>query len=98
MKQMVKAMDEISFTSNEIGRIIKTIISQITLGVEQISAVVHTNSATSEESAAASEELSVQAQMLKSLIENFKLKDNMKNYTQINFNNDSQDYFAMNED
>ncbi|MGL4362723.1 MAG: methyl-accepting chemotaxis protein, partial [Cellulosilyticaceae bacterium] len=49
-------------------------INQVTLGVDQISEVVQTNSATSEESAAASEELSGQAQMLKSLIERFKLK------------------------
>ena len=37
-------------------------ISQVTEGLDQISAVVQTNSATSEESAAASEELSSQAQ------------------------------------
>ncbi|MGL6105215.1 methyl-accepting chemotaxis protein [Romboutsia sp.] len=49
-------------------------INQVTLGVSQISEVVQTNSATSEESAAASEELSGQAQMLKSLMEQFKLK------------------------
>ena len=47
-------------------------ISQITIGVEQISAVVQTNSATAEESAAASEELSGQANMLKNLISQFR--------------------------
>ncbi|GAA0714775.1 methyl-accepting chemotaxis protein [Paraclostridium ghonii] len=92
--QTIKIVDEIAKESEEQA----SSISQVTLGVEQISAVVQTNSATSEESAAASEELSGQAQMLKSLIENFKLKDNMKNHTSINFNNDSQDYFATNED
>ncbi|HSQ88407.1 MAG TPA: methyl-accepting chemotaxis protein, partial [Romboutsia sp.] len=61
-------------------------ITQVTLGVEQISEVVQTNSATSEESAAASEELSGQAQMLKSLIENFKLKDTHSSHKYINFN------------
>jgi methyl-accepting chemotaxis protein len=37
--------------------------------------VVQTNSATSEESAATSEELSSQAQMLKEIMAEFKLKD-----------------------
>lgn len=45
---------------------------QITIGVDQISAVVQTNSATAEESAAASEELSAQAQMLKSHVARFQ--------------------------
>jgi methyl-accepting chemotaxis protein len=69
-------------------------IAQVTLGVEQISEVVQTNSATSEESAAASEELSGQAQMLKSLIENFKLKNANKH---MNFNSREVNYFAMDE-
>ncbi len=50
-------------------------IAQLTQGVDQISAVVQTNSATAEESAAASEELSGQAQMMRELVERFKLKD-----------------------
>lgn len=50
-------------------------LMQVTTGVDQISSVVQTNSATAEESAAASEELSSQAQMLKSLVSQFKLKD-----------------------
>ena len=49
-------------------------VLQITQGIDQISSVVQTNSATAEESAAASEELSGQAEMLKSLIGNFKLR------------------------
>lgn len=49
-------------------------ITQVTQGIDQISSVVQTNSATAEESAAASEELSGQAQMLKSLVSQFKLK------------------------
>ena len=48
-------------------------ISQITQGIDQISSVVQTNSATAEQSAAASEELSGQADMLKSLVQNFTL-------------------------
>lgn len=50
-------------------------ITQVTQGVEQIASVVQTNSATAEESAAASEELSSQAQMLKSLVSRFKLRN-----------------------
>lgn len=49
-------------------------MSQITQGVDQISSVLQTNSATAEKSAAASEELSGQAQLLKNLIGQFKLK------------------------
>ena len=49
-------------------------VLQITQGIDQISSVVQTNSATAEESAAASEELSGQAEMLKSLISAFKLR------------------------
>ena len=49
-------------------------ISQITIGIDQISSVVQTNSATSEESAAASRELSDQADMLKRLVEKFTLR------------------------
>ena len=48
-------------------------INQMTIGVEQISSVVQTTSATAEESAAASEELSGQANMLKDMIDKFKL-------------------------
>ncbi|MEG0763491.1 MAG: methyl-accepting chemotaxis protein, partial [Oscillospiraceae bacterium] len=43
-------------------------ITQVTVGVDQISSVVQTNSATAEESAAASEELSGQAQLLNQLV------------------------------
>lgn len=50
-------------------------LSQVTLGIDQISSVVQTNSATAEESAAASEELSGQAQMLKNLVEQFRLNE-----------------------
>lgn len=47
---------------------------QITMAIEQISAVVQTNSATAQESAAASEELFGQADILKNLVRQFKLK------------------------
>lgn len=64
IRQIAKASDEESYA-----------VTQIAAGLEQISSVVQTNSATSEESAAASEELSGQAQMLKSLVNRFKLRD-----------------------
>nr|WP_315019456.1 methyl-accepting chemotaxis protein [uncultured Aminipila sp.] len=51
-------------------------ISQITIGIDQISSVVQTNSATAEESAAASEELNGQAHILKDLINKFQLENN----------------------
>ncbi len=50
-------------------------ITQLTTGVDQISAVVQTNSATSEESAAASEELSSQAVVMKEMIHAFRLRE-----------------------
>lgn len=49
-------------------------ISSITAGIDQISSVVQTNSATAEESAAASEELLHQSQLMKKLVERFRLK------------------------
>ena len=49
-------------------------VNQITQGVDQISTVIQNNSATAEQSAAASEELSGQAQLLRQLMGNFKLK------------------------
>ncbi len=52
-----------------------TSIAQITQGIEQVSQVVQTNSATAEESAAASQELSGQAELLKNMVAEFKLKN-----------------------
>jgi methyl-accepting chemotaxis protein len=49
-------------------------VNEINSGVEQISQVTQSNTATAEESASASEEMAGQAQMLKSMIEEFKLK------------------------
>ena len=50
--------------------------AQITTGIDLISNVVHTTSAASQESAAASQELFDQAQVLKNVIDRFKLTDN----------------------
>lgn len=49
-------------------------ITQVTQGIDQIANVVETNSATAQETAASSEELSSQAQVLKSLVDAFKLQ------------------------
>ena len=57
-----------------------TAVNNVTIGVDQISAVVQTNSATSEQSAAASEELSAQTSDMKRLITQFKC-DGMENDT-----------------
>ena len=50
-------------------------VSQVTVGVDQISSVVQTNSATAEQSAAASQELSGQAALLKRIVDGFTLRD-----------------------
>ncbi len=100
LKKIIDTTNQTSILVDEIAKASEeeaSAIVQVTLGVEQISEVVQTNSATSEESAAASEELSGQAQMLKSLIENFKLKDTNGSNKHINFNSDEINYFGMSE-
>lgn len=52
-------------------------VASIAGGIDQISAVVQTNSATAQQSAAASEELSGQSNVLKSMMEQFTLRDDM---------------------
>lgn len=69
--QSANLVDQISRDSQQQA----STISQITVGIDQISAVVQTNSATAEESAAASEELSAQAAALEELVEGFRLND-----------------------
>ena len=50
-------------------------VSQVTVGIDQISSVIQTNSATAQQSAAASQELSGQADMLKQTVSGFRLKN-----------------------
>lgn len=69
--QVISAIEEISEASSAQA----TSVSQITLGVDQISSVIQTNTATAEQSAAASEELAGQAQLLKNLISAFHLSE-----------------------
>ncbi|MFA5527088.1 MAG: methyl-accepting chemotaxis protein [Peptostreptococcales bacterium] len=50
-------------------------IEEVNQGIEQISQVTQSNTATAEESASASEEMAGQAQVLKNLIQEYKLKN-----------------------
>lgn len=69
-KTVCNTVDQISAASEEQA----FSIQQVTQGIDQISSVVQTTSATSEQSAAASQELSGQAQRLKTLVGNFRLR------------------------
>jgi methyl-accepting chemotaxis protein len=71
-------LSEISKASNDQA----TGIAQINKGVEQVAQVVQNNSATAEESAAASEELSSQAELLKGMVQRFKLNKNIHGLSQ----------------
>lgn len=79
-KSLITVVDSAKQVEVIIGKIAEasknqaTAIAQVTLGIDQISAVVQNNSATAEESAASSEELSGQAQLLHQLVGNFTLK------------------------
>lgn len=83
--ETASSLERIVLSSQEAARLVQEIsnasqeqaasIAQVTQGIDQISSVVHTNSATSEESAAASEELSTQAQILMSLVKQFKIRE-----------------------
>lgn len=79
-KSLIDAVNDVNEMTGIIGQIAEASsdqaysISQITIGMNQISDVVQTNSATAEESAAASEEMSSQSQLMKALVGKFKLK------------------------
>ena len=85
-KQVVSVVDGISLASNQQA----SSIAQVTQGIDQISSVVQTNSATAEESAAASEELSGQAQILKSLVGQFRLKPEKADSAPASYSQDSR--------
>lgn len=77
LQAVTKSMAETQREHREIAEVTEeqaTAIENLTSVMDQISAVVQTNSATAEESAAASEELSSQAQMMKSLLGQFRLR------------------------
>jgi len=79
-QSLIQAVNDVNEMTGIIGQISEASsdqadsIAQILTGIDQISNVVQTNSATAEESAAASEELSSQSQLMKRLVERFKLK------------------------
>lgn len=80
-KSLSKIVDNSEVIANDIETLANisneqaSAIVQISQGVEQISGVVQSNAATAEESAATSEELSGQSDMLKNLVNKFKLKN-----------------------
>lgn len=90
-KQVVEVVDGIAQASNEQA----SSIAQVTQGIDQISNVVQTNSATAEESAAASQELSGQAQVLKDLIGQFKLKQDNTDDTAGTYDHKDSSHKAM---
>lgn len=76
LRQVIESTKEVTSLISKIseaGTKQASAITELTLGVDRISSVVHTNSATAEESAAASEALSGQSQIMQNLIEQFKL-------------------------
>ena len=89
LQNVVKATEKSTELINQIatasGEQAKS-AEEATKGLDQISTVVQTNSATSEESAAASEELSAQANKMRELISQFKLKRNNKQHNKTNKN------------
>lgn len=82
VNETVKSFEEIFVASKSTVELIQNIadasneqtqaITEVKIGIEQISSTVEANSATAEESAAQSEELSSQALLLKDLISVFK--------------------------
>ena len=72
VEEIVRIVANIAESSTEQA----TALSQIDEAIGQVSSVIQNNSATSEQCAAASEQLSNQAQNLKVLLGNYKLKNN----------------------
>jgi methyl-accepting chemotaxis protein len=76
LHNVVTKTKEVSSLINEIAEAAqkqREAISQINIGIDQISGVVNANSASSEETAAASEELSAQAQSLHEMVNHYKM-------------------------
>lgn len=81
-----KIVGSVSSTAEIVENIAKssqeqaTAISQVNEGIYQISQVTQSNTATAEESAAASEEMTSQAQLLKEMVDRFKLKHQSRGF------------------
>lgn len=73
IEKVANYIDKIAVSSNDQA----TGIIQINKGIEQVSSVIQNNSATAEESAAASEELSSQAELLKEMVNRFRLNNSL---------------------
>ena len=79
-ESLMKVVDSVQIVSGIVDQIADASMNQseslgqVTEGMNQISSVVQTNSATAEEGAATSEELSSQAQVLRNLVSQFKLR------------------------
>ncbi|PHV70388.1 methyl-accepting chemotaxis protein [Sporanaerobium hydrogeniformans] len=71
VQRTARLVENVAEASNEQAKN----ITRINKGIEQVAEVIQTNSATAEESAAASEELYGQAEILKSRVDQFKLKN-----------------------
>jgi methyl-accepting chemotaxis protein len=76
IQSVAELIGNIAVSSNEQA----TGIAQVNQGLMQVSQVIQNNTATSEESAAASEELSSQAELLREMVGEFKLRENTKDY------------------
>jgi methyl-accepting chemotaxis protein len=70
VENATKLVNDIAIASNQQA----TSISQISIGLGQVSQVVQSNSASTEQSAASIEELSSQAQLLKDMVTKFTLR------------------------
>jgi len=78
LQKVVKSIKETQREHGEIADVTKDqekAVGELTASADQISSVVQTNTATAQQSAVASEELSSQAQMLRSLVSQFKLRE-----------------------
>lgn len=77
LDSVVEKAGDVMAKINDIAKISEeqaSAIQQINIGIDQIASVVHNNSATAEESATASEELSSQANVVKEMVAQFKLR------------------------
>lgn len=86
-ESLEEILGEVSDVSNLVADIASasneqaTAVSQVNQAIEQVSTVTQMNTSTSEESAAASEQLSGQAEMLKEMVGEFRLKDQYQGQT-----------------